>query len=97
MDEENNQHVTFRDLWKNFYTGKQLYLVLTLFALSCWGTIDSFRDADGDRILGALPIVMPGVLAIWQLIPIVRKKNLQMSDITGRFYFSGLTMGAIIE
>lgn len=80
------------NLWKKFYTKQQLLFVIILFALSCWGTIDSFRDVHGDRFLGAIPGIIPGVLAAWQMLFILKlhKDELNTSIFVKWLYFTAL-------
>src|SRR5690625_961109 len=54
-----------KDELKNIYYGPQVLIVIVLFGISCWGTIDSFYDPGGERFLGAMPFAAPAVLTGW--------------------------------
>lgn len=80
-------------LWRYFYTKKQLLFVLSLLVLSFYGIIDSFHDIHGQRFFGALPIILPGVLAIWQTLSILKRDN---NDLTTPIVVKWVSFTAVL-
>src|SRR5699024_1828162 len=76
-----------KDELKKVYYGPQLLIVIGLFGLSCWGTIDSFYDPGGHRFLGALPFVTPAILAGWRVLTILRKQINCAEKLVIHFFF----------
>lgn len=76
------------------YLGPRLLIAIAAFALSCWGTLDSYRDADGDRILGAMPLLAPGLLAGWMTLSVVWMRNFSIQTLMARILFAGF-VGAV--
>lgn len=66
-----------RQEYKKMYSGRNLLIVFIILALSIWGTIDSFFDANGNRVLGAVPLITPALLSAWYLVSILREKEQQ--------------------
>lgn len=54
------------------YTGPRIFLPVAAVVLATVGTLDSFTDADGARILGALPQIAPGLLSLVHCLMILR-------------------------
>lgn len=75
----NKQKITVssyvRQEYKKMYSGGILLIVFIILALSIWGTIDRFFDANGNRVLGAVPLITPALLSAWYLVSILRKKE----------------------
>lgn len=90
MEKKNHYTVNMQELWKRFYTGRQLIFICVLFLLSCWGTIDSFYDPGGHRILGWFGFIAVAIVAIVQVTSILWEKKHDLPDILGRVLFGAL-------
>ncbi|GIN73757.1 hypothetical protein J14TS2_42320 [Bacillus sp. J14TS2] len=79
--------------FKKVYLGRNLIIVFFILALSVWGTIDSFFDANGDRLLGAVPLITPALLSAWYLVSILRQKERQDTpNIIRKFFNASATI-----
>lgn len=65
-----------------------MYFLLPLFLLSAVGIIDSFIDGEGIRLLGMLPIILPGVMAGVNVLSVIWKNNLKLTEPILNFTFS---------
>ena len=65
---------TWRGELRSLVTGVNLAVLIACVALGVWGSFDSMTDAGGDRFLGNLALVMPGVYAGWCMLePALRR------------------------
>jgi len=72
MDRYKDSDIDLHFLFRKFYTGKYLIFVFILLGLSLWEVLDSFQDKDGDRLLAILPVITPGIFALWQILLILK-------------------------
>lgn len=87
MEKEDYFDVTMRDLWKRFYTGRQLIFICILFLLSCWGTIDGFYDPRGHGMIGWFGYISIAIVAIVQVTSILWEKKHDLADVIKRTLF----------
>src|SRR5699024_5571157 len=92
MDRYKDSDIDLHFLFRKFYTGKYLIFVFILLGLSLWEVLDSFQDKDGDRLLAILPVITPGIFALWQILLILKvdKEKLTKKVMEHWFLFTAL-------
>lgn len=76
------------------YLTPRVLIVVAAFALACWGTLDSFHDAGGERLLGAMPFAAPALLTGWMTLSVVWMRTFSLQTLMARILFAGF-VGAV--
>lgn len=82
--------LTAGQVWRDLYATRWALLTGLLFALSCWGTWDSFRDVDGERWWAVVPLAAPAALTIAYLLPALWRPGSSAQALAARFLVTGM-------
>lgn len=74
------------------YTGPRIVLPLAAVVIAAIGTLDSFADTDGTRVLGALPFIAPGLVSLVHCLLILRRETPTGRDVTIHFLTSAFVV-----